>query len=281
MKVLVTGGAGFIGTNLIKRLVNDGHFVVSIDNYISGKKENHIQGATYVEANLLDIKNHNDIGHYDIVYHLAALARIQPSLTNPVETFDNNVLSTEYICDYCRRYNIPLVFAGSSSIWSGSNKNPYTFSKAVGEQIVELYQKLYKLQATITRFYNVYGPYHIKQGDYCTVIGKWEHQYDTNQPLTIYGDGSKMRDFTHIDDIVEALVLIPQKNAWGHILELGRGDNYPLQKVADMFKHAIQYEDDKEGEGQISLCANDKAKEILEWEPVRNIYDYITEYIKK
>jgi UDP-glucose 4-epimerase len=278
-QILVTGGAGFVGRNLIERLIIQGNKVVSIDNYITGSESNHIEGCTYVTADIREIKNHIDIGKYDVVYHLAALARIQPSFNNPVETFEVNATAVSYICDYCKRYDIPLVYAGSSSHWSGKYKNPYTFSKDIGEDIVEMYRKVYGLRATTTRFYNVYGPYHIKQGDYCTVIGKWEHQYDNNIPLTIYGDGTKKRDFTHIFDIVEALTLIHTKNAWGYTFELGRGDTKQLQEVADMFKHAIIYEENKQGEAEVSHCTDRLAYDVLGWQPIMNIEDYIKSYI--
>jgi len=279
MKVLVTGGAGFIGTNLIKKLINEGHDVISIDNYITGYKSNHISGAKYIEFDIRNITDYSAFGKFDIIYHLAALARIQPSFKTPIETFEINANGTLLIAKYCAEKNIPLVFAGSSSHWSGRFKNPYTFSKDVSEEIIQLFQTHYDLKASIARFYNVYGPNHLKEGAYCTVIGKWETAYENKQPLIIYGTGEKRRDFTHVNDIINALILINEKQAWGHIFELGKGKNYSIKEVANMYQTKIEYEDNKPGEAEITLCTDILAKEILGWEAKLNLEDYINEYL--
>ena len=279
MNILVTGGAGFVGTNLIKRLVNEGHKVVSVDNYHTGLKSNHQPGAEYIEFDIRDIDDYSSWGDFDIVYHLAAIARIQPSFKEPYDYFTTNANATFKVAKYCSKKNIPLVFAGSSSHWSGKFKNPYTFSKDVSEEIVQLFQIHYGLKASIARFYNVYGPHHLKEGGYCTVIGKWEKAYESNQPLTIYGTGEKRRDFTHIDDIVSALVLINEKQAWRHIFELGRGKNYSIKEIASLYNTNIIFEDNKPGEAETTLCTDTLAKEILGWEAKINIEDYIKEYL--
>lgn len=279
MRILVTGGAGFVGTNLIKRLLEEGHQVVSIDNYHTGLKSNHQNGAQYIEFDIRNIDDYSAWGEFDIVYHLAAIARIQPSFKEPYDYFTTNANATFKVAKYCSEKNIPLVFAGSSSHWSGKFKNPYTFSKDVSEEIIQLFQKHYGLKASIARFYNVYGPYHLKEGGYCTVIGKWEKCLEEYRPLTIYGNGEKRRDFTHIDDIVGALILINEKQAWGHTFELGRGKNYSIKEIAEMFQTDINYEDDKPGEAQETLCTDLLAKEVLGWEAKINIEDYIKEYL--
>lgn len=275
MKILVTGGAGFVGTNLIKRLLSEGHEVVSIDNYNTGLKSNHQPGAQYFEFDIRYISDYSAWGRFDVIYHLAAIARIQPSFINPEDYFTTNANATFKIADYCSKHNIPLIYAGSSSHHSGKFKNPYTFSKDIGEEIIQLFQQHYGLKATIARFYNVYGPYHLKEGGYTTLIGAWEKCIENNEPLIIYGDGSKRRDFTHVEDIVEALDLILEKQEWNHIFELGRGKNYAVQEIADMFGQPVIYKDDKPGEAFITLCTDDKAKQILGWEPKLNIEDYI------
>ncbi len=281
MNVLVTGGAGFIGTNLIKKLLSEGHQVVSIDNYQTGFKSNHQDGATYVDYDIRNIKDYKAFGEFDVVYHLAALARIQPSFKKPIETFEINANGTLLLVEYCAKNNIPLFYAGTSSHHSGKFKNPYTFSKEIGEEIIYLYQKHYGLNASIARFYNVYGPYHLREGAYCTVIGKWETAFENNQPLTIYGDGTKRRDFTHVEDIVDALVLIKEKEAWGHIFELGRGKNYSIQEIADMYPAEVVYEDNKPGEALVTLCTDTLAKELLGWEAKLSIEDYINNYLNE
>ena len=281
MKVLITGGAGFVGTNLIKQLLKEGHSVVSVDNYYTGLKSNHQEGAQYIEFDIRNIDDYSVWGEFDVVYHLAAIARIQPSFKEPYDYFTTNANATFKIAKYCSEKNIPVVFAGSSSHHSGKFKNPYTFSKDVSEDIIQLFQEHYGLKASIARFYNVYGPYHLKEGGYCTVIGKWEKAYEENKPLTIYGTGEKRRDFTHIDDIVNALILINEKQAWGLIFELGRGKNYSINEIASLYDTNIIYEDNKPGEAQITLCMDTLAKEVLGWEAKINIEDYIKVYLSE
>lgn len=277
--VLVTGGAGFVGTNLIKRLLKEGHRVVSVDNYSTGSERNHQEGAEYYRGDVSILTSYPC--NPDIVYHLAAIARIQPSFNLPIEYFYANAVATFNVAMYCAKNGIPMQFAGSSSHHSGKFKNPYTFSKDVSEDIVELCQKIYGLKATITRFYNVYGPHHLKEGAYCTVIGKWEKAIEDGRPITIFGDGTKRRDFTHIDDIIDALILIENKEAWGHLFELGRGVNFSIKEVADMFDYdKIVYEADKPGEALVTLCDSPEAKNILGWNPSKNLNDYISEWKK-
>lgn len=282
MKVLVTGGAGFVGTNLIKRLLEDGHQVTSIDNYHTGKKSNHIDGVEYIEDDI----SQKGLGiitwkPYDIVFHMAAVARIQPSFKNPVGYFNVNAVGTLKVVEYCVKNNVPLIFAGSSSHHSGRFKNPYTFSKDIGEDIIKLYQEHFNLKCSIARFYNVYGPYHLKEGGYTTLIGAWEKLIEEDKPLVIYGDGSKRRDFTHVDDIVNGLIKIMDKQSWGHVFEFGRGQNYSVNEIADMFGKERVYQDDKTGEAQVTLCDYTKARIILGWEPKKNIKEYIKDYLSR
>ena len=272
MRILVTGGAGFVGTNLIKRLVVQGHDVTSIDNYSTGNKDNHIEGCHYIEA---DITTYSFSIVYDIVYHMAAIARIQPSFENPKKYIDTNFNGTYNIVRYCTKNNIPLIYAGSSSHHSGKFKNPYTFSKDLGEEIIKLYQEHYELKASIARFYNVYGPYQLTEGGYTTLIGRWLNNIQNNIQCEIYGDGEKRRDFTHVDDIVDGLIRIMKQQAYGHIFEFGREKNYSVNEVATMFRIKPIYGPDKPGEAQNTLSDSSLAKDILAWEPKINLIDYI------
>jgi len=275
-RALVTGGAGFIGTNLIKRLLKEGYTVVSIDSYNTGLKSNHQEGCLYIEQDIRNISDYSAWGEFDIVYHLAAIARIQPSFTNPEEYFTTNANATMKLVKYCAEKSIPIVYAGSSSHHSGKFKNPYTFSKDIGEEIIQLFQQHYNLKATIARFYNVYGPYHLKEGGYTTLIGAWEKRVEEGKSLIIYGDGTKRRDFTHVDDIVAALIEIEKQQAYGYVFELGRGKNYSVNEIADMFNYLDRiYQADKPGEAQITLCDSVLAKEVLGWVPTIEITDYI------
>ena len=281
MNILITGGAGFVGTNLIKALLKKNHNIVSIDNYNTGLRSNHQPGVEYVKYDIRDIDDYNVWGKFDIVYHLAAIARIQPSFDQPEEYFTTNANGTLKLDMYCAKNNIPIIYAGSSSHHAGKFSNPYTFSKDIGEEIIQLFENIYKLKSTITRFYNVYGPYQLKEGGYTTLIGAWEKQIEEGQPLVIYGDGKKRRDFTHVEDIVEALILILEKQKWGYIFELGRNRNYSVKEISTMFNKEVIYKDDKPGEAFVTLCEDSLAKEILGWSPKHNIEDYIKEYLCK
>ena len=272
MKVLVTGGAGFVGTNLIKRLLADGHQVLSIDNYYTGLKENHQFGCKYLNH---DIRNLTEFPKVDVVYHMAAIARIQPSFKAPKEYFTSNANATLNLVDWCVKNNIPLIYAGSSSKHSGRFKNPYTFSKDVGEDIIKLYQKHFNLKASIARFYNVYGPHQLLEGGYCTVIGIWLKAFKEKSTLYITGDGEQRRDFTHVDDIVEALIRIWNKEAWDTDFELGRGKNYSMNELIKIIGVKPEYIEERPGEARVTLNTDTLAKELLNWEPKVNIEDYL------
>jgi len=283
MNVLVTGGAGFVGTNLIKSLLHMGHDVTSIDNYHTGLESNHQDGCKYHNYDIRYIDDYSVFGQFNVIYHLAAIARIQPSFNDPESYFTTNANATMKIAKWCSENNIPLVYAGSSSHHSGKFKNPYTFSKDIGEEIIQLFQRHYGLNASIARFYNVYGPHHLKQGGYCTLLGTWEQCIESGEQPYIYGDGTKRRDFTHVDDIVDALIMIAEQHAWGYDFELGRGHNYTINHIAAMYglMDTILYKEDKPGEAQYTLCTDMLAREVLNWSPSRHIEDYIRSYNEK
>lgn len=273
MNILVTGGAGFVGTNLIKSLLKEKYSVYSLDDYSTGLSSNEIPGCKYFCGDLSNIDTiWEDI---DVVYHLAAKARIQPSFESPEEYIKTNFDGTYNVIKYCLKKNIPLIYAGSSSKHSGKLKNPYTFSKSLGEEIIQLYQKHYGLKATITRFYNVYGPHQLLEGGYTTLIGRWINNINNNLPCVIYGTGEQRRDFTHVNDIVDALILIMEKQAYGYEFELGRGKNYSVNEVANMLNIIPTYQPAKQGEAEITLNTSTLAQEVLGWNPVYNLEEYL------
>ena len=281
MQILITGGAGFIGTNLIKKLLSSGHDIISIDNYSTGKKENHIEGVKYyLESDITDILEDPPwqliTFKPDIVFHMAAIARIQPSFERPEEYINTNFKGTYEVVKYCIKHNTPLIYAGSSSHHSGKFSNPYTFSKDMGEEVIQLYQKHFGLRSSIARFYNVYGPYQLTEGGYTTLIGRWLNNIKNNIQCEIYGDGTKRRDFTHVDDIVDALIRIINKKEYGHIFELGREKNHSVLDVAKMFNIDPLYKEDKPGEAQETLSDSSLAKNKLGWVPSKNLEDYIS-----
>ena len=283
MNIMVTGGAGFVGTNLIKRLLKDGHNVVSLDNYSTGKKENHQEGCVYHECDIRDVIDFNYfMKDVDIVYHLGALARIQPSFVNPANTLEVGILGTMNILEYAREQGCKVIFAGSSSVHSGKLKNPYTFSKVVADDLCLLYKKHFNVDTKICRFYNVYGPHQLTEGEYCTVVGIFENQYKEGVELTITGDGEQRRDFTHVDDIVEGLILTAQSDNFEiDIVELGRGNNHSINELAKMFGCGHTYIPERPGEARVTLCDISEAKENIGYEPKVNIGDYVKEVISE
>lgn len=274
MKILITGGAGFVGTNLIRSLLQQGHTCISIDNYNTGLKINHQEGAVYLENDIRSKTDYNIINP-DVVFHLAAIARIQPSFERPKDYFEVNANGTMHLVDWCSKNNVPLIYAGSSSKHSGKFKNPYTFSKDIGEEIITLYQRHYGLKSSIARFYNVYGPYQLLQGGYTTLIGRWLNNIEKGIPCEIYGDGEQRRDFTHVDDIVDALIKIMEQKAYGYEFELGRGKNYSVNEVASMFRIKPAYREGKPGEARNTLNTDKTAKEVLGWVAEKELRDYI------
>ena len=287
MKIIVTGGAGFVGTNLIKRLLEDEHEVVSLDNYSTGFKENEQEGCKYYNLDLaeegapLEDYLYNLPEEYEVIYHMAALARIQPSIVKPHITLKNNFMSTLNILDYAKRHNSQVIYAGSSTRHHGIFNSPYAWSKLAGEHLCELYSNLYDLNTSICRFYNVYGKYHIDSGDYATVLAIFERQYLNNESLTITNKGEQRRDFTHVDDIVDALVSCIGKDFRAEDFELGRGVNYSINEIVDCFgeDYPREYLPERPGEYDMTLADSSKAKELLDWNPTHNIKDYIKQWI--
>jgi|TARA_B100000073_G_scaffold250550_1_gene210794 UDP-glucose 4-epimerase len=285
MNVLVTGGAGFIGANLIKRLIGDGHQVVSLDNYTTGTEKNNIEdeNVKYFYTDIRDVLDFNGFSEkpFDIVYHLAAVPRIQPSFEYPEATFEVNVNGTLNLLSWLRTQNIPIVYAGSSSSNGDIFKNPYTFSKFQGEEIVRLYHKIYKVPMGICRFYNVYGPHQVTEGEYCTVMGIFETQFNEGKELTITGDGEQRRDFTHVFDIVDGfvrcgdLLLEGRDNVNGETFELGRGENHSINVIAQSFDTGYTYIPERPGEMRETLCTDTKARDLLGWKPAIDVLDYI------
>jgi len=239
-KYLVTGVAGFIGSHLADKLLKQGHYVIGIDDFSSGVQSN-LRNAkdyarfTFIEGDVCDLE---DLGGLDGIFHLAAMARIQPSFDDPKGTLANNINATTAACELARKNNCSIVYAGSSTFYYDVHVNPYAFSKWTGEQICEMYNKVFDVPASFARFFNVYGPRQIETGKYATVIGIFEYQKRTNRALTVTGDGLKRRDFTHVHDIVDGLIAIDEYLKDGgkfNSFPLGTGTNYSIKEVAEAF----------------------------------------------
>jgi len=278
MKILVTGGAGFIGTNLIKRLLSEGHEVHSIDNYDSGLKENEVGGCNYHTGDIQVVSLMDK--DFDIIYHLAALSRIQPSFDNPLLTYDTNVTGTQMVCEFARTIGAKVIYAGSSSRWHDPYQSPYACYKHLGEEVLKMYRKVYGLNCEIARFYNVYGPNEVVDGDWAAVIGIWRRQVRDNEKITIVGDGEQRRDFTHVVDIVDGLYKIgmtdkSHDDAW----ELGTGINYSINEMYSMFKKKFGADSilipEQKGNYRDTLRENNDTVERLKWKPKDRLSDYI------
>ena len=278
MKILVTGGAGFIGSNLIKLLLEKGHKVLSLDNYDSGTEDNHHKGAQYIPGDIDIIETlDKDI---DLIYHCAALSRIQPSFNNPEETYRVNTTGTQKVCEFARKNQIKVVYAGSSSKHHDPYQSPYAACKYMGEEVCKMYKRTYGMDIEIARFYNVYGPAEIVDGDWAAVIGIWRRQAAAHDKITIVGDGEQRRDFTHVEDICDGLFRIGMKNevhedAW----ELGTGMNYSINEVYLMFKEKFGtdyiYIPDQSGNYRVTLRENSDTLDRLGWKPEDKLLSYI------
>lgn len=284
-KVLVTGGAGFIGSHIADRLVNDGHEVVVIDNLSTGKKENINSKAQFIQSDIADYEQ--ILPHFagtEVIFHTAALARLTPSVKNPLPAHAANVTGTLNVLWAAKNSGAKkFIFSSTSSLYGDRFpdeyplketlpvhfKSPYSVQKLMGEKYCELFSKIYALPTVILRYFNVYGPRQITEGDYATVIGIFLKQREKGQPMTIVSDaGERRRDYTHISDIVEGNML-----AWknevplAEIINLGRGVNYSVNEVAALIGGPITKIDPRPWDAAITLADNSKAKQLLGWEP--------------
>ena len=278
-KALVTGGAGFIGTNLIKSLIEHNIKVVSLDNYSTGHKLNEIKGVKYFNLDIEEIEHINDT-NFDMCYHLAAQSRVQPSFDNSQESVRVNVTGTTRVMEWAKINNVKVIYAGSSSKHHDPSDSPYAMTKFLGEEICKLYKKSFNVNVEIARFYNVYGPIEPIDEKFGNVIGIWQVKVNKNLPLPIVGDGNQKRDFTHVFDIVDGLLKISNSeikhnDAW----EIGTGVNYSINQLYAMFAKKYNTSSvsipDQRGNYRETLRVNDDLINILNWKPKDRLKEYI------
>lgn len=293
--LLVTGGAGFIGSNLVDALIEQGHRVIVIDNLTTGKKENLNPLAEFHKLDIRDIDSIKPFfKNIDYVFHLAAQPRIQPSIQNPLESNSINLGGTLNILVCARDARVKkLIYSASSSAYGDQSqtplteamnpnpKNPYALQKYVGELYCKMFNNLYGLPTACLRYFNVYGPRQSIEGAYATVIGIFLRQRFAGEPLTVVGDGTIRRDFTYVGDVVRANILAMESDEVGNaeVINIGTGKNYCINDVArlilektdnlDFKKPAepITYIPPRLGEAKVTLADNKKAKELLRWQP--------------
>jgi UDP-glucose 4-epimerase len=276
MKILVTGGAGFVGSHLCERLIQLNNIVVSIDNYSSGSIANHIEGVSYIKE---DVKNIFDIGlptDFDIVYHLGEYSRVEQSYDDLETVLDYNLYSINAIIKFAKLCNAKFLYSASSTKFceeSGS-LSPYAWTKSVNVDYVKNYAKWYGLDYAITYFYNVYGKREISNGKYSTVVAKFlniKKEGGTTLPVT--SPGTQRRNFTHIDDIVDGLILVALKGEGDHY-GIGSPESFNILELAEMIGLQPTMMPEVKGNRATADVFSQKTIE-LGWSAKNNLKDYI------
>lgn len=273
--ILVTGGAGFIGSHLCARLVKEGHKVISLDNYFTGSRENHVPGVDYREGHTKDIEKHIPETP-DLIYHLGEYSRVERSLEEPALVWDLNKDGTFGVLEFWRKRGNKLIYAGSSTKFGdgglGRMQSPYAWAKASNTELVRNYSTWYNLPHAITYFYNVYGPGE-RAGTYGTVIEIFRQKQHAGEPLTVTAPGTQKRNFTHVDDIIDGLILV---GADGEGDDFGIGDEkaYSILEVAQLFGGEIVMKPSSPGNRMLSNIDTSKTR-ALGWSPKKKLADYI------
>ena len=293
MKYLVTGGSGFIGSHLVKALTNEGNEVVVVD-----KEGRFSDDYEFIYADIskeeYNIKILEALQGVDTVFHLAAKARVQPSIEHPIEFNETNVTGTLNLLELCREAGVRrFVFSSSSSVYGDTTEfptpetaptgpmSPYGLQKLIGEQYCQLYAQIHNIETVSLRYFNVYGDNAPTTGAYCLVMGVFTRLKSEGKPLIIYGKGDQRRDFTHVQDVVQANILASKsdKVGKGEVINIGNGDNRSIQQIADVFGGPFDYLP-KRLEPFQTLANNNKAKELLGWNPTGNVEEWLKEHLK-
>ena len=297
-KSIVTGGAGFIGSNLVDRLVEEGHKVIVIDNFVSGKKDNlSHHSKKNVKIIKSDISNNKKLyKHFkgvNYVFHLAGLAEIVPSIENPRKYFINNTLGTLNILEAAKQVKIKkFIYAASSSCYGTpkkiptketdkiDTKHPYAFTKFLGEEAVIKYANFFRMPNISCRFFNVYGPRLNRTSQYGAVFSNFLTQKKRHKPLTIVGNGRQTRDFIHVDDLTNAFVILAKSNLKNKIYNLGSGKETSINKIASTIGGKKIFISKRPGDPNRS-CANiSKIKKDIHWQPKISINEGIRRLFK-
>ena len=298
MKSLVTGGAGFIGSNLVDALLDMGHEVVVIDNEYSDAHD-HLYWNDDADNYKYDIRDYENTrplyDGVDYVFHLAAEARIQPAILNPIGAISINSVGTCTVLQCAREAKVKKLMYSSTSAAYGMNSqpnvetqpddclNPYSVSKVNGEKLCKMYTDLFGLDTVIFRYFNVYGERQPVRGQYAPVIGIFLRQLASGEILTIVGDGQQRRDFTYVKDIVNANIMAAisnaDKEAYGQVYNVGSGINYSINEVASMISKDVKHISPRVGEARISLANVDKIYETFAWKPQQDLEEWIRKQI--
>lgn len=282
MNILVTGGTGFIGSNLVKKLKQENNNIIVIDNYSAGKYENEIPGVVYINEHTKNINKIELPFNPEIVFHLGEYSRIHPSFNEYDKVWDYNIVGTFEIINFCINKNIKIIYAGSSTRFAkeGISHSPYSFTKSMNVELIKAFSKWKGLQYSICYFYNVFGQGHNSSSvkGYESVISIFEEQYKNNLPLTVVGDGQQQRMFTFIDDIIDGLIKSSYHNE-NEEFELGNPKLYKIIDIAKMFSDNIKHIKNRDGDRSTSIIMDlDHTKNILNWSPTMNIENWIINF---
>jgi UDP-glucose 4-epimerase len=294
MKCLVTGGAGFIGSNLVDKLVADGHQVVVIDNQSSSARDDFCcnDKADNHKFDICDYEKTRPLyDGVDHVFHLAAEAHIQPAIENPIRAVMVNAVGTCTVLQCAREAGVKKVMYSSTASAYGGNEspnvetqpddclNPYSVSKVSGEKICKMYTDLFGLRTVIFRYFNVYGERQPLRGQYAPVVGLFLEMAKKNEPLTIVGDGNQRRDFVYVGDVVNANITAAltdvDYDAYGQVYNVGTGNNYSVNQIARMISSNTVNVTPRPGEVRYSLANNQKLRKTFDWQPTVKLEDWI------
>lgn len=296
MKYVVTGGAGFVGSNLVDQLIMDGHEVHVIDNFCSSTQDYCNKKAHYYDLDVSDVNLNSSflkiMKNADGVFHMAALINVQESIENPFKYEINNTLGTLNMLTCSSRCKVKrFVYSSSSAVYGNTDNlpckeshsidpiSPYATQKYYGELLCKMFSEVYNLETISLRYFNIYGERQKITGAYAPVIGIFISQILNNQPMTIRGDGEQRRDFIYVGDVVSANILSmsPKKVGFGQVMNIGTGKNYSVNEIADMID-GDKVNVNPVAEPRESLACTNKAKELLNWEPKNHIRDWIKIY---
>jgi len=274
--ILVTGGAGFIGMHLCRSLLQAGNRVISLDNYFTGLKENHVEGVEYFEGSTKDVSAIISVKP-DLVFHLGEYSRTEESFNDFEVVWDSNIVGTHAVLEFCRTHNAKIVYAGSSTKFAdegaGRDQSPYAWTKATNTDQVRNYGAWFNLPYAITYFYNVYGPGELAT-KYGTVIAIFKKLYEEGKPLTVREPGTQRRHFTHIDDIVRGLMFVGE-HGQGDEYGLGSEESFSIMEVAQMFGASVKMIPNRQGNRMNTEVDYSKAMNEFGWRAEHSLKEYI------
>ena len=278
-KILVTGGAGFVGSHLCQRLAKNIEYdVYSLDNYFTGTEDNHINGVTYIKGDCKDIAKLVDF-YPDMLYHLGEYSRVEQSFDDIEKVWSYNKDGIFAVLEFVRKAGCKILYAGSSTKFGdggfGRTASPYAWTKASNTELVMNYGNWFNVPYAITYFYNVYGDREIKEGKYATLIALFKKKMQDGEPLSVVKPGTQKRNFTHIDDIIDGLVLVGE-NGYGDEFGIGCQNAYSILEVAEMFDGSIEMLPERQGNRMSAEVVTDKTM-ALGWQPKKDLSEYISQ----